>query len=114
MGKLRDKELMMAAAQRGHIVQRVLVDGWSAQQAAAAFEIDERLVTRWVAAYQRHGMASLRSDERKPDRLWRRSVTLLRRILPESFRPIRSLIGRPQPAPCVVLRSRRDDLFGQP
>ena len=43
------------AAQRGQIVQRVLVDGWSAAQAAAAFGVSEWRVVQWVAAYRRHG-----------------------------------------------------------
>lgn len=113
MGKLRDKDLMMAAAQRGHIVQRVLVDGWTAQRAAGTFGIDEKLVTRWVAAYRRHGMASLRTDDRTPDRLWRRLLSF-RRLLPQSLASLNLAIGRSQPAPCVVLRRRRDDRFGQP
>ena len=50
------------AAQRGQIVQRVLVDGWSAAQAAAAFGVSEWRVVQWVAAYRRHGMASLRDE----------------------------------------------------
>lgn len=50
----------IAPARRGQIIQRVLVDGWSAAQAAAAFGVSERRVVRWVAAYRRLGMASLR------------------------------------------------------
>ena len=114
MGKLRDKELMMAAAQRGQVVQRILVDGWSTQRAAGAFGIDERLVTRWVAAYRRRGMASLRADDRAPDRFWRGLGSFFRRLLPQSFGSVNVLIGRSQPAPCVVLRRRREDRFGQP
>ena len=104
----------MAAAQRGQIVQRVLVDGWSAQRAAGAFGIDERVVTRWVAAYRRYGMASLKADDGAPDRFWRQLASFFRRLVPQSFGPVNLLIGRSQPAPCVVLRRRRDDLFGQP
>ena len=43
-------------------MQRVLVDGWTPEDAGAPFGIDERLVARWVAAYQRHGMAALRGE----------------------------------------------------
>src|SRR4051794_23995359 len=62
----------LAAATRGLIVQRVLVDGWTPEEAGAPFGIDGPSVARWVAAYQRHGMAALRGDaalERGP-RLW--------------------------------------------
>jgi hypothetical protein len=52
----------ITALRRGQIVQRVLVDEWSPAQAAAAFGVAERQVVRWLAAYRRHGMASLRGD----------------------------------------------------
>jgi transposase-like protein len=50
----------LTAARRGQIVQRVVLDGWSPAQAAAAFGVGERQVARWVAAFRRRGMASLR------------------------------------------------------
>src|SRR3954447_17005842 len=53
----------LAAATRGLIVQRVLVDGWTPEEAGAPFDIDGRRVARWVAAYQLHGMATLRGEE---------------------------------------------------
>lgn len=51
-----------AAAQRGLMVQRVLVDGWSAAAVAASHGVDERQVAALVAAYRRHGMAVLRDE----------------------------------------------------
>jgi hypothetical protein len=71
MGTLAASSDNSAAATRGQIVQRVLVDGWSAAQAAAAFEVGERQVVRWVAAYRRHGMASLRDDLAAQPAPWR-------------------------------------------
>ncbi|MGD9616571.1 MAG: leucine zipper domain-containing protein [Alphaproteobacteria bacterium] len=53
----------LAAATRGLIVQRVLVDGWTAAEAGAPFGVDEQSVARWVASYRRRGMAALREDE---------------------------------------------------
>lgn len=50
----------LAAAQRGLIVQRVLVDRWTLAEAGAPFGMDERHVASLIAAYQRHGMAALR------------------------------------------------------
>jgi transposase-like protein len=77
-GKLR----RISPAQRGIIVQRVLVDGWSLAEAAAAFGIAERRIAGWVAAYRRHGMASLREDAaiERPSRrwLWRLRITSAR------------------------------------
>jgi transposase-like protein len=49
-------------AQRGQIVQRVLVDGWTSAEAAAAFGVPRRTVEVWVTDFRRHGMASLRQD----------------------------------------------------
>jgi transposase-like protein len=47
-------------ARRALIVQRVLVDGWTSAEAAAAFGISERQVDVWVADFRRYGMTSLR------------------------------------------------------
>jgi len=52
----------LAAATRGLIVQRVLVDGWTPEQAGAQFGVDGRRVVRWVTAYRHHGMAALRAE----------------------------------------------------
>ena len=53
-------------AQRGQIIQRVIVDGWTCAEAAAAAGIPEQLVDAWVAAFRRHGMGSLRYAARQP------------------------------------------------
>jgi hypothetical protein len=52
----------LAAATRGLIVQRVLVDRCTPEQAGAPFGIDGEIVALWVAAYRRHGMAALRDE----------------------------------------------------
>jgi len=62
MSKVSTDTSGFAAARRGLIVQRVLVDGLSLRRAGAPFGVDEQVVARWVAAYRRHGMASLRCD----------------------------------------------------
>jgi hypothetical protein len=53
------KTRTITKVQQGQIIQRVLVDGWSPAEAAAAFDLEARLVKTWVADYRRHGMASL-------------------------------------------------------
>ena len=50
----------ISIAQRAQIIQRVLVDGWTSAQAAAAFGLSKRLVDLWVADFRKNGMASLR------------------------------------------------------
>jgi len=52
----------ISVAQRGQIVQRVIVDGWTSAEAAAAFGVPRRIVEVWVNDFRRHGMASLRQD----------------------------------------------------
>ena len=52
-------------AQRGQIIQRVIVDGWTCAEAASAAGLPEQLVDAWVAAFRRHGMASLHYAARK-------------------------------------------------
>jgi transposase-like protein len=92
----------VAAATRGQIIQRVLVDGLTPAEAAALFGVGERQVMRWVAAYRRRGMASLRDDLASEPPLLR------------WFFRLRSALGRlvaalsgprsAQPARCIVLR----------
>jgi transposase len=107
MGRLGAKSCDVAAARRGQIIQRVLVDGWSPAEAAAAFDVEERQIVRWLAAYRRRGMASLHDEaasEGAPGRWARR----LRMILAPVFTELRGEFPQREPAPCVTLR-RRDD-----
>ena len=73
----------VTAAQRGQIIQRVLVAGWTAPQAAAA-RVEAKAVAAWVAAYRRDGMASLYRDPTNaaalPLRLWRPIANRLRML----------------------------------
>src|SRR5580658_1036939 len=61
MSGFGSRQRTIAAAQRGHIIQRVLIEGWSTAEAAVMFDVEERRVTKWVADYNRWGMASLKS-----------------------------------------------------
>ena len=65
MKKRSTEPVALTTAQRGQIVQRVIVDGWTSAEAAAAVGVPERLVDAWVADYRRDGMASLRHVPRK-------------------------------------------------
>jgi Homeodomain-like domain len=108
MDRLWSKGREIAVAQRCQIIQRVLVDGWSAAQAAEAFDIQERQVARWVAVYRRHGMASLREDYATdgPQHRWMRA---LRGWLLRCFGGLRRIVNRSEPAQCIVLRRTGDD-----
>ncbi|HEY1260611.1 MAG TPA: helix-turn-helix domain-containing protein [Stellaceae bacterium] len=63
--KYSSKQRSIGPAQRGQIVQRIIVDGWSTAAAAAAFHVPKRLVEAWLSDYRRHGMQSLRHRPRK-------------------------------------------------
>ncbi|MGC1887640.1 MAG: helix-turn-helix domain-containing protein [Stellaceae bacterium] len=52
----------ISVAQRGQIVQRVIVDGWTSAEVAAAFGVPRGIVEVWVTDFRRHGMSSLRQD----------------------------------------------------
>ena len=108
MNGLSAKGREIAAAQRGQIIQLVLVDGWSATQAAEAFDLQERQVIRWVADYRRHGMASLRQDYAS-ETLHHRWLRALRGWLLRWFGGLRWMAARSEPAPCIVLRRTGDD-----
>jgi hypothetical protein len=109
MARLGANTSEIAAAQRGLIIQLILVDGWSPAQAAAFFDVRERHVVRWVAAYRRRGMASLRR-EAAADNTALRWARRLRMNAARIFGGLR--FGHAAPAPCVELR-RGDDVSGR-
>jgi transposase-like protein len=73
-------------AQRGQIIQRVMVDGWTPARVAAAFGVPKRLVEVWVADFRRNGMASLRDQ---PSQIVPAEVVRLRLA-----RPVRTIWRR--------------------
>jgi transposase-like protein len=93
MKNTESRRRIISVAQRGQIVQRVIVDGWTSAEAAAAFGVPRRIVEVWVADFRRHGMASLR---REPGRtvaaemirstVWRPVRVMWRKVL-GSFAP---------------------------
>jgi transposase-like protein len=105
----------LTPAQRGQIIQRVIVDGWTSAEAAATVGVPERLVDAWVADYRRHGMASLRHVPRKTVaaeilRLWLgRPVRAVSRTVSIGFR---RLFVRQQPTSPSSLDRSNDDRRG--
>jgi Helix-turn-helix domain len=106
----------IGAVRRGQIIQRVIVDGWTAARAAAAFDLPPRLVRMWVADYRRHGMSSLRRVPRRTVaaeivtlQLLRPVAGFLRRMSRGRFRPFTGGRRRLDPAP---VHEPRDDRRG--
>ena len=106
------KHRTVTVTQRAQIIQRVLVDGWSAGEAAEAFAVERRLVEAWVADYRRHGMASLRRTPKKSIpaemirlRLSEPAATLYRRLLAALRATVNSA---PASRPLPVRRPRGD------
>ncbi len=93
----------VAAATRGLVIQRVLVDGWSPAQAAASFGLGERQVAHWVAAYRRRGMKSLRerggTDWALRRWVWRLQAMIEQRAASPAAQPVQR-----EPTPFVRLR----------
>jgi hypothetical protein len=115
MEKRSTEPVALTPAQRGQIVQRVIVDGWTSAEAAAASGVPERLVDAWVADYRRHGMASLRHVPRKTFaaeilRLWfGRPVRAVSRTVSIG---LRRLFARQQPTSPSSLDRSNDDRRG--
>jgi Helix-turn-helix domain len=106
---------MLNAAQRGVVVQRVIVDGWTLAAAAEAAGLPECLVAAWVADFRRHGMASLRRRPRKTAAAEYFHRRLLRPVW-LSYRAItfgvRRLFTFGRPAMPSPIRQSRDDRLG--
>jgi hypothetical protein len=105
----------LTPAQRGQIVQRVIVDHWSTADAAAAAGVPEHLVAAWVADFRRHGMASLR---RRPgtsatgDFVRRRILGPLRLALRAVAGGTLGLLAPQRPLPPLPIRRSQDDRGG--
>ena len=106
------KPVTLTPAQRGQIIQRVIVDGWTSAETAAAAGLSERLVDAWVADYRRDGMASLRHVPRQTFaaeilRLWLgRPVRVVSRTI---FSGLRRLFAHERPAKPAPLDHLNDD-----
>jgi hypothetical protein len=75
----------ITTAKQALIIQRVIVDGWTIDTAAAHFNMPERLIAAWVAGYRRHGMASLRDPS---------TPTLGSEFIHTILRPVRAVSRR--------------------
>jgi transposase-like protein len=102
----------ISIVQRAQIVQRVIVDGWTSVEVAAAFDVPTQLVEVWVANYRRNGMASLRQDvartiaaEMIQLTVWRPLRAMLHQIL---IRRRGSLTAEPLVQPLPLRHSNKD------
>jgi transposase InsO family protein len=78
---------------RALMVQRVLSDNWSYRATARAFQVDPKIVRRWVARFREDGPPALHDRPSRPHRQpWRTSKSLVRQI--EALRRQRWTISR--------------------
>jgi hypothetical protein len=113
----RSQPSALTAAQRGAIVQRVIVDGWTAAEAAAATGLPERLVADWVAEFRRRGMASLRHRPGKTvaeGYLHWRLLWPARAILRGLAATMAWVFAPQRRTPPSPIRQSRDDRLGGP
>jgi hypothetical protein len=105
---------ILTAAQRGQIVQRVLVDGWTIADAAAAARVPERIVAAWVNDFSQHGMASLRQRSGKIGAAdyHHRFTRSLRLAFRGIGMGVRWLFAFERPAATSSIRQSRDDRRG--
>ena len=99
------KRQVAASSIRVQMIQRVLVDGWSTAQAAQACGATERQVARWLAAYRRRGMASLREPAGRGS--WQCWAGCLCTIIERAFGIVSG--HRAAPAPSVFLPRRQEE-----
>jgi hypothetical protein len=110
--KVSKKTRAITKVQQGQIIQRVLVDGWSPAEAAAAFGLETRRVKTWVADYRRRGMASL---HRPPSRwlateiFWRKLAWPLAAGLRRVAGTLRRVFVREPGVPPASLRRSHED-----
>jgi hypothetical protein len=99
-------------AQRGYIVQRIIIDGWPPAQAAHSLGVSRRCVEAWVAEFRRTGMASLRDHSGQTF-----SAELLRLTIPRPVRGVwrkislaarRFFVLEPLVQPVPLRRSNKD------
>jgi Homeodomain-like domain len=106
----------MTTARRALIIQRVLVDGWSSAEAAAALGVSQRLVDVWVTDYRRHGMASLRrpAGESLAGEIVQLTISQpVRGLVWRIASGLRRLLGRDRVSERLPLRRLSDDFGGE-
>jgi transposase-like protein len=97
----------ITVAERAHIIQRVLVDGWTIAQAANSHGLPKRVVEVWVADFRKNGMSSLRHQPGQTiaAEILRVLSTVLRRL---GIGLRRSFAGEPVVQPLPLRRSNQD------
>jgi len=92
------------------LVHRVLIEGWTYRQAAAAASVSVRTVAKWIARYRREGPGALcdrrsrprRSPQATPPRVISAIIRLRQLGLPAW--QIARRVGRPRSTVSVILR----------
>ena len=116
MDTASNRSRAITTARRALIIQRVLVDGWSSAEAAAAFGVSQRLVDVWVANYRRHGMMSLRHQvgESLTSEFVQRTISQpVRALASRMASGLRRFFGHDRIPERLPLRRLNDDFGGE-
>ena len=116
MNTAPNRSRAITTARRALIVQRVLVDGWSSAEAAAAVGVSQRLVDEWVADYRRHGMMSLRQPigQSGAGEFVQRTISQPARALASRIASgLRRFVGHDRIPERLPLRRLNDDFGGE-
>jgi transposase-like protein len=109
------RDRTISIAQRGQIVQRVIVEGWTSADIARCFGIPKPVVDGWVSDFRRYGMASLRQSTGRTaavEMVYLTASRPLRAIFRKiwfSLRPVGAApAANPLPQPLPLRRSNED------
>jgi hypothetical protein len=116
MDSASNRSRAITTARRALIIQRVLVDGWSSAEAAAAVGVPQRVVDAWVADYRRHGMMSLRhpvGGSLAGEFVQRRISQPIRALASRIASGLRRFVGHDRIPERLPLRRLNDDFGGE-
>jgi transposase-like protein len=109
------RDRTISIAQRGQIVQRVIVEGWTSADVARCFGVPKPVVDVWVSDFRRYGMASLRQNTGRTAAVEMVYLTVsrpLRTIFRKIWLRLRPVgaghVANPLPQPLPLRRSNED------
>jgi transposase InsO family protein len=102
------------------LVERIMVQGWSVERAAAAAGLSRRSVFKWLRRYREEGAAGLGDRSSRPQRMpratpaeWRQLILELRQTRMTGAR-IAAQLGRPRSTVALILKRAGQERLRSP